>query len=100
MTTVEASAAGRHRRSVLLLAASLLGLGVATGCTACGIYFSRYSSFDALDSEIDQDLYLQITRLAPAEWAAVQVGATLVLLAGVLLVSTAVVTRRAGSGSR
>ena len=94
VTSATGPAADRWGRLLYLTAAFALGVGLAAGCTAFGTYLSRYSSFDALYGEIDDDLYLQITRVSPVEWVAVQTGAVLMLLAAVLFLVARVWTRR------
>lgn len=84
---------GRVRRLVMA-AAFLAGLGVAAGVTAFATYITRYSTFDALQGEIDAGLYRSITTVAPAERVAVALGVGLILLAVVLLMTASFLVRR------
>lgn len=77
----------RSRGALLLTAGVLLGAGAASTATALVTYFTRYSTFDSIEGEVGFDLYFSITRMAPAEKAAVVSGALLIVVALVLLLT-------------
>ena len=77
----------RDTGALLLTAGVLLGAGAASTVTALVTYFTRYSAFNWIEGEVGFDLYSSITRMAPAEKAAIVSGGVLIVVALVLLLA-------------
>ncbi|MBM7411302.1 hypothetical protein JOE38_001125 [Clavibacter michiganensis] len=81
-------------RSAAVIAAALIGAGMAAVVTAGLGYLTRYSTYDALDGEIDTSLYMRMTGMTSFEKAAILLGCAAALTGVVLAVTRFVALRR------
>jgi len=77
-----------------VIAAVLIGAGMAAAVTAGLGYLTRFSMFDALYGEIDTSLYLRITGVTSFEKAAILLGLAAALIGVVVAITRAVALRR------